>query len=128
MGATTQIFNRQGVLAPGQVFDSGPIQVGPAVYLGGGTKTSAALRDARLFVASDQAGTMEVFQGLDFASMNTFPTPPAGRVNNTSIPYLPGAGMIPTPIVVSAPYIRFKYTNGIVAATFTDLWSVTTEE
>jgi hypothetical protein len=128
MGSTTQIVNRQGVMAPGQIFDSGPLQVGPAVTLGVGTHVGAALRDTRLFMASDAAGTMEVFQAKDFTSINTFPTPPAGRVQTTTIPYVPGVGVTPAPINLSAPYIRFKYTNGGVASTFTDLWSVVTED
>jgi hypothetical protein len=128
MGATTQILNRQGVMAPGQVFDSGPFQVAPVVPFGAGGKHGAALRDARLFMASDQAGSMQVFQAQDFASINTFPTPPAGRVQTTTIAYVPGAGVTPPAIPISAPYIRFKYTNGGAASTFTDLWSATTED
>ena len=128
MGATTQILNRQGVMAPGQVFDSGPFQVAPVVPFGAGGRSGAALRDARLFIAAAAGGTMQVFQAQDFASINTFPTPPAGRVQVTTIVYVAGAGVTPPPINISAPYIRFKYTNGGAAASFADLWSATTED
>jgi hypothetical protein len=128
VGATSQILNFQGAMAAGQVFDTGPMQVAPVVPFGEGTRTPAALRDMRLFIASDQGGTMEVFQAHDFASINTFPTPHAGRVQTTTIAYAPGSGATPTPITISAPYVRCKYTNGGVPSTFTDLWAVVTED
>lgn len=127
MGATTQLLNRQGVMAPGQTFDTGPQQVAPIVPLGQGTKTPAAMRDIRLFIASDVAGSMQVWQAQDFATINTFPTPPAGRVAVTPIAYAPGAGLV-AQVTVSAPYVRMKYTNGGVAATFADMWAAVTED
>ena len=127
MSATSQLLNRQGVMAPGQVFDTGPMQVAPVVPFGQGTRTPAALRDLRLFLASDAGGTMQVFQAQDFAAINTFPTPPAGRVQTTTIVYVAGSGVTPAPINISAPYVRCKYTNGGAASTFTDLWGAVTE-
>jgi len=127
MGSTTQFLNRQGVMAPAQTFDTGPMQVAPIVNFGQGVKTPASLRDLRLFIASNVAGVMQVWQAQDFATLNTFPTPPAGRVAVTTIAYGPGAGLVQT-IQVSAPYVRLKYTNGGGAALFADMWAAVTED